>query len=445
MCGVCFASLLVGLAVAQTSPAYLDPQLFLQANRTAVPVSEPSVAVPEPDGRWSRPAGWTDHASGQADHAGGQTDHAGGQTDHASGQTARPNVGGSRSGVGATDGLSATRGTGAHGPSRSGSSGTFRGANPPSGRRNSDHPVRATAERLAAWFRAAPSALHRRLTRHRGQPDAARSGSDADSGCAEGRLERPPLFSGSVLVGVWAGGLNGHLQTPAGGQPGSTSPKRPRVEEIGLDGLDWMPLLDVRLCVAGRHELHVDSVWIDRSGTDVLQQPLVSQNQTFSAGAAVASHFGLDTVRFGYRPLWLQWRWGRWSFTPEIGVGSSRFQYQLRSSQASGPVDRRYNVGFPYLGLLVHRPLSQRFTFETELAGTGGVNGVSLIDCDFSLSWRLLEATRADVDAVLGWRGLWFRRHDGQKLEQNDPNVRFGWLSSDPWVGLTLGLRLDFY
>ncbi|NOX56102.1 MAG: hypothetical protein GXP27_17005 [Planctomycetes bacterium] len=262
-------------------------------------------------------------------------------------------------------------------------------------------------------------------------------------GCVD-QSPKPPFLSVTVQGGVWVSRLNGHLQTPAGGQLGTTSSHRPRVEEIGLDGTDWMPLLDARLRWAGKHEIHVSYVWIDRSGADVLQKTLISQAQTFPAGSAVRSHFGLDTLRVGYRPIGWRWDWRGWRLVPEIGVGSAAFSYQLNSSAATGPVDRRYTVGFPYLGFLLEKSLTDRLQFETDFAGAGGINGANVIDSEFRLAWRVAEWNRGRIDFVVGWRGLWFRRHDSQTEEQNDPNIRFGWLANNPWTGLTTSLRIGF-
>ena len=54
--------------------------------------------------------------------------------------------------------------------------------------------------------------------------------------------------------------------------------------------------------------------------------------------------------------------------------------------------------------------------------------------------YRIACGKRWNSAAVLGWRGMWFRRHDDQPAEQNDPNVRLGWLADDPWTGLTQSL-----
>ena len=94
--------------------------------------------------------------------------------------------------------------------------------------------------------------------------------------------------------------------------------------------------------------------------------------------------------------------------------------------------------------MLVEKPLTDRLRFEFDFAGSAGINGVSFIDSELRLACGFLLSRRCKAEAILGWRGLWFRRHDSQVQEQNDPNLRFGWLSTDPWAGLMLGLRVSY-
>ncbi len=247
-----------------------------------------------------------------------------------------------------------------------------------------------------------------------------------------------------VSGGAWLAALEGHLHTPRGGQPGSTSPNRPRVDEIDLNRATWLPWVDVRLGLGLLHELHLNGTFIQRSGQDILTDTLISQAQTFPAGSHVASTFGLNTYRAGYRPLALQAEAAGWRMTPEAGIGFSQFKYLLSSPTATGPVDRQYGIGFPYLGVLFEKPITDQLGFEADIAGIGGINGVSFLDSDFRLTIGLATKGRSRTEAIIGWRGLWLRRHDHQSGEQNDPNMRFGLFSDRPWSGLSLGLRVPY-
>ena len=45
---------------------------------------------------------------------------------------------------------------------------------------------------------------------------------------------------------------------------------------------------------------------------------------------------------------------------------------------------------------------------------------------------------------MVGLKGTWLRRRDDQSPEYNDVEVRIGTFSTDPWAGLTAGLRIGF-
>jgi hypothetical protein len=193
-----------------------------------------------------------------------------------------------------------------------------------------------------------------------------------------------------------------------------------------------------------KHQLHISYFRLDLEGEAVLKEDLVSQGETFPAGSAVESKLQLDLLRFGYRPIWLRPELGTWSLVPEIGMSFSPFSYQLQSETATGPVDRSYNIGFPYLALLLKGPIRGPLGAELDLAGFAGINGVVFVDADLRLVQTLLRQKQFGADLVLSLKGTWIRRTDGQSPLQNDPNLRMGIFSEDPWGGFTFGLRFVF-
>jgi len=261
---------------------------------------------------------------------------------------------------------------------------------------------------------------------------------------------RPPLLR--ISATAWLASLEGHLQTPSGGRVGTTSPGRPRLEEIGLGGLQVLPTVDVQLRIARTHELHLAYVHIDLRGSAVLEDPLVSQGVLFPAGSPVESGLELPLLRLGYRAHWLRLNPGRWHIAPEVGIAGFDFAYILNNTlnntldppSAVASVDRRYAVLFPYLGFLAERPLLDRLDFEGEVFGSAGINGTSYAELDLRLVYALLRRRHASVSGMLGLRGLWLYRRDGQKPVPNEIDVRVGSFSSDPWAGFYVGLRLEF-
>ncbi|MCA8923633.1 MAG: hypothetical protein KDD82_17580 [Planctomycetes bacterium] len=257
--------------------------------------------------------------------------------------------------------------------------------------------------------------------------------------------EGPPALEVQITLGVWIGGVEGHLQTPRTGQPGTTSHHRPTTQEIGLTKLGVLPYVDLSLVAFGSHELHVTYVHAEFHGRDRLAESLVSQRAQFPRDAIVNSGLILDTFRLTYRAPWLSLKLGAWSITPEVGIALTWFDYTLTSRQAQGRVGRAYSFLSPYVGGLIRGELIEdTLALEVQLGGSAYLNGATVVDAEVRLVRRLWEFDGADLSLVLGVRGSWLRRRDAQPLEQNDPNMRLGVFSTDPIGGVTFGLRLRF-
>jgi hypothetical protein len=163
------------------------------------------------------------------------------------------------------------------------------------------------------------------------------------------------------------GSVDGYVQTPSGGEPGSSSSKRPTLSEIGIDDAS---IYDAQAVVAFRNEeFFIGGQYIHMSGSDTLDAPLMSQGRTFAAGSAVSSDVDLDWYRFGYRHRFTLDRGGEWTLTPSIGAAVLDFHYRLRGPAATA--DRSYIKLNALLGLDAEwRPGHGRFSINADLFGT---------------------------------------------------------------------------
>jgi hypothetical protein len=109
--------------------------------------------------------------------------------------------------------------------------------------------------------------------------------------------ENPLRFAagGGVLVGP----VNGYVQTPLGGSPGSTSHQRPRLGELGIHhatigefGVSAM---------WGPHEIFGGGEIIQMSGTQSLRSDLTTHGVNFASGTVITADVSLDWYRVGYR------------------------------------------------------------------------------------------------------------------------------------------------
>lgn len=120
------------------------------------------------------------------------------------------------------------------------------------------------------------------------------------AGCA-GVADRGPwaTFDASARYGF----VDGYLQTPRGGQPGTTFLRSPALSEPTVEDA---PLVDLALAGGwGNHGLTAGARLVRLAGTTHLDQPLLTQGVTFPAGAAAETRVVLDWYRllYGYRIL----------------------------------------------------------------------------------------------------------------------------------------------
>jgi hypothetical protein len=106
-------------------------------------------------------------------------------------------------------------------------------------------------------------------------------------------------FGIGVRFGYLHGDTDGELQTPQGGNPGSSSSNRPKLDEIGVDDAD---AFDAAFDLSWRnHHLDLGGQWIELDGSATLHDPLVSRGLTFPSGTDVDADVQLDWYRVGYR------------------------------------------------------------------------------------------------------------------------------------------------
>lgn len=156
--------------------------------------------------------------------------------------------------------------------------------------------------------------------------------------------------SREVGLRFWRGPVNGSLQTGQGGNPGSSSPRRPTLEEIGVDHGD-----DVGMNVVfawGRHELGVDASLMLLFGEATLEDDLISHGETFPAGTAVESStwFAHGSIAYRYRFDVAFGASDRLVARPGAGLTGILFDYALDGDNGA-EAERRYTHQAPHLEL----------------------------------------------------------------------------------------------
>jgi len=231
------------------------------------------------------------------------------------------------------------------------------------------------------------------------------------------------------------GSLDGYLQTPAGGQPGTTSSKRPTFDELGFD---TAAIVDVHASAAwGRHQIRGGAQFIRQSGSATLSEDLVSQNQSFAAGAAVKSDIKTDWYRLNYRyrlnnPGFLA---DTITLSPAAGIVWFDFHYQLKGD--GNTVDREYSkIGYRLGGELEWHP-ADRWSMTADayipLPVSNTPEILTLAARGQYEFWRG-QGTSAKVLAGLAYEQIDYEDNQGVP---NHVRLELGPL-------LTLGIHLDF-
>ncbi len=190
------------------------------------------------------------------------------------------------------------------------------------------------------------------------------------SGCT-GAWVRAPLDAGvhgSVAGALRYGSLDGYAQTPAGGATGTTSSKRPTLDEVGIHD-----------AIAGEGELHlgrganglfVEAVLTRVSGSRRLGSELISHGTTFPAGVTADANLHLDRYRIGYEH---QFRWrsesgATFSVAPAVGLMLFDFDYTLTAAPGLSAT-RSYIQAAPQIGVSATWHPEGRFTLGGAVLG----------------------------------------------------------------------------
>ena len=261
----------------------------------------------------------------------------------------------------------------------------------------------------------------------------------------------PAIFAADRIGSQSAGGLHltteamwlygpvsGHLQTPSGGKPGTSSPDRPTLGEIGINTAS---ILDIEgMPALGDHGLYFGFQWINLSGERNLEQSLVSHGQTFLLGSRVQSDVQLDWYRVGYR-----YRIQRGDepglelpnteIYSRLGAAILDFRYDLDGQGAEAR--RSYVKAAPQMGVEMEWHATSTFSLAGELTSTLPFSSMPWIaTAQVEAKFRLIDTKGL---GLIGFVGAGYEKisfHDHQDLS-NDINADFG-----PMLMVGLELRL---
>ncbi len=222
---------------------------------------------------------------------------------------------------------------------------------------------------------------------------------------------------GSLLRGP----VDGRIQTPQGGESGTTSSGRPSLAELGIEDADvgdFHANLDY-----GYNGLYFGGRVMHLSGTNTLDRQLVSQGVTFPAGSAVDADVRFDWYRLGYRYVPAGDRLVY--LYPSVGATLLDFHYAL-SSPGLEKVDRSYAKVGAQVGLDVIWPFAEEFTLTGQvLLPIPIAHWPQILSTQLAVKYRFLERDDLSVSGVFGVDYDWIYYEDSQSTP-NDIRANVG-------------------
>lgn len=229
--------------------------------------------------------------------------------------------------------------------------------------------------------------------------------------------EETPGFRAAADGAFLYGPIRGFLQTPAGGHPGTTSPNRPTLSELGIH---TAPMADASVTLGwNAHDVYGGARIIDLSGSSVLSQTLLTHDVTFPAGTAVNSTVQLNWYRLGYehRFVFGQADGARLRIDPAIEGVVFDFGYHISGGGLA--TSRTYFKGGVRLGLRSEWSPWPRFSILGDAMGSVPIPGQPVI-LSFQATGRYRLWGRADRGGTF-FLGIGYDQIDHEDL-QTVPN-----------------------
>lgn len=133
--------------------------------------------------------------------------------------------------------------------------------------------------------------------------------------------------------------ISGYLQTPAGGEPGSSDIRRPTFDELDIDDTTY---LDIDLFYRkGKYTPYFGLRLIDLDSSGVLKKDLTTRSQTFVTGESFDHETSFNIYRFGAK-------YDLGYLSPKAEFAIMDFDYEFDSSGVS--VKRSYAKSTVRLG-----------------------------------------------------------------------------------------------
>jgi hypothetical protein len=227
--------------------------------------------------------------------------------------------------------------------------------------------------------------------------------------------------------------IDGFVQTPAGGRLGTSSKKRPSLDELGIDESLYYDLL---VSYHWRKStVYAGSQFIRLSNAGVLRRDLVSHGMEFAAGTPFDADIAFDWYRVGISYSFLGE--GRMpTISPKIELAFLDFDYTLDTPD--GKAHRDYIKLAPRVGVEVKMPLTGILDLKLDAATSIPFSNTPIISNVAAELGAHIFRTSSIVDARIFSR-IGYQRIDYEDNQELPNHVR---LEMEPF--LAIGLNVLF-
>lgn len=231
---------------------------------------------------------------------------------------------------------------------------------------------------------------------------------------------------------VRAGPSDGYLQTPKGGQPGTTSLGRPTFDEVGAETL-VAPSADLRFAW-GRHRVHLGAMLWILHGSETISEELVSHDDTYPAGTEITCDTEILAHWIGYGYAFDLSR-GRGTLTLTPGLGFYGYGQRYAISGGTEESERNFTSYSPMADLELSWSPGGRLRVGASLMlvadeALGLSSPTNAVDAAVRLHWDV--SRRASVYLAAGWSSV---EHYDEQAVPNHSDI------DAPWFGLGVDWR----
>ena len=210
------------------------------------------------------------------------------------------------------------------------------------------------------------------------------------------------------------GPIRGYAQTPLGGTPFSTSDKRPKFDELGID---MMTMVNLSLSAGmDSHYLYGSAHLVNLNGKNTLDGELIFHGRVYPAGTRVRSDVKLNWYEIGYQyniyfgkePMNLR-------MAPTVAFALWDFSVELESS--NGRDGRSYMKGTPRVGLDFEWFPAKRFSVSGKAIGSLPFNHLpNIYTVGLVGKYNLVEISRLKILLFIGVEYNWIDFKDNQTV-----------------------------